>query len=321
MCFIDYKNNKGTVMAITELYSQRQKRLNGDLPDTYSYDFMPNTLKNQIFFILDDAIGNAYVDNGQKVYDHLYSVLCREMGIEKKDLNRNHSYKLLQSDFMNYNTSLEYCLDFIELAFKIVDGYIRKQKYSFNVGHDVTISPDSAIKELNYRFKQAAVGYRFESGMIMKCDSDFMHSEAVKPVLQLLKKNDFYKGANQEFLHAHELYLNKKYEASMTDCLKSLESLIKGVCDQRGWSYTAKDNASKLIAKCFDNSLIPPYMNSEFTALKSLLESGTPTVRNKSAGHGQGAQVRDVPEHLVRLALNLTATHLLFLMECNEELG
>jgi hypothetical protein len=191
----------------------------------------------------------------------------------------------------------------------------------FQVGlSGIKLTVDEAIHELNYRFDAESIGYQFESGEIIRKDSEFIHSEAVKPTLLLLKSNEHYKGANQEFLLAHEYYRHKKYEASMADCLKSLESLIKGICDQRCWVYTAKDNASKLIAICFDKELIPQYMSSEFTALRSLLESGTPTLRNKAAGHGQGAKVRDISQHMASYCIHLTASNLLFLMECNESL-
>jgi hypothetical protein len=52
--------------------------------------------------------------------------------------------------------------------------------------------------------------------------------------------------------------------------------------------------------------------------LNILLESGVPTIRNKEGGHGQGHEIKEVPEYLTSYALHLTATNLLFLIKCEE---
>ena len=43
--------------------------------------------------------------------------------------------------------------------------------------------------------------------------------------------------------------------------------------------------------------------------------TGVPTVRNKTSGHGQGATPADVPEHLARYVLHMTASNIVFLVE------
>ena len=49
-----------------------------------------------------------------------------------------------------------------------------------------------------------------------------------------------------------------------------------------------------------------------------MLDSGIATIRNKEAGHGQGADVKTVEESLASYMLHLTATNLLFLAECDK---
>ena len=81
---------------------------------------------------------------------------------------------------------------------------------------------------------------------------------------------------------------------------------------EKGWSFDpAKDTASKLIQICFAEQLIPPFMQTHITALKSVLESGIPTVRNKLAGHGQGSAPRDVHDEVTRYGLNLTGSNII----------
>ncbi len=95
---------------------------------------------------------------------------------------------------------------------------------------------------------------------------------------------------------------------------------MKIICDKHNWIYDQNDTAKKLIQICFDNNLIPSFLQSQFTALKSVLESGIPTARNKTSGHGQGITQAVVPYYFVRYVLNLTATTILFLVEAEKEL-
>ncbi len=58
-----------------------------------------------------------------------------------------------------------------------------------------------------------------------------------------------------------------------------------------------KAAAKDLIQIVFDNGLIPSFMQSHFSGLKTTLESGLPTVRNRQSGHGQGSGQVVVPEN------------------------
>jgi len=170
---------------------------------------------------------------------------------------------------------------------------------------------------LNERFREHGVGYQFESGEIIRVDSEFLHSEAVKPVLAILRDGSF-KGANDEFLAAHDHYRHGRYKECLVDALKSFESTMKTICSIRGWVTQPTDTAKNLIEHCFNNGLFPAYFSSQFSSLRSLLESGIPTVRNKNGGHGQGVAPIAVPEYLARYALNLTATTVLLMVEAHQ---
>ncbi len=193
-------------------------------------------------------------------------------------------------------------------------------KNEFHFGRCTTAkqNPDDAINELNGRFREAGIGYQFESGEIIRIDSQYVHAEIVKPVLALLGKEKQYSGANFEFLKAHEHYRHKRYKECLVECLKSFESLMKAICDKYKWSYNQNDSAKKLINICLSNNLVPAYLQNQFSSLGTLLESGVPTIRNKEGRHGQGISVTHVPEHLASYTLHLTATNLLFLV--NSEL-
>ena len=141
----------------------------------------------------------------------------------------------------------------------------------------------------------------------------------MKPVLHLLGSEKKYSGANNEFLSAHEHYRHKRYKECLNDCLKSFESLMKAIHEKHSWPYNQGDTAKKLINSCFENKLVPEYLQNQFSSVRILLESGIPTVRNKEGGHGQGSEISTVPEHLASYTLHLTATNLLFLANCEEK--
>ena len=181
------------------------------------------------------------------------------------------------------------------------------------------ITPDAAIAALNNRFQEHGVGYQYESGQINRIDSKVIHSEVVKPALGMLS-DPMYEGANNEFLKAHEHYRAQRYEECMNECLKAFESCIKAICDKRGWSYGDKDGLKDLIDIVYGEGLIPSSMQSYFSGLRSTLESGASTLRNRHSGHGQGSKIITVPEHVAAYVLHLTASNILFLAKANEEM-
>lgn len=306
-------------MAIFDIFSKRQKRLRGEVPDVYQYTDLPHSFRVQVIHIVRETIGEDYgpgYDAGG-IYEGIHKALCREYGVFSLKKHAQNNYEAIFDFFLN-EKSHERCIDVIELSFKYINHVVRQEYWRYpDKDHQ---SADRAIDELNNRFKEAGIGYQFESDEIVKVDSQFIHADVVKPTLQILGSNTKYQGVNDEFLSAHEHYRHQHYKECLNDCLKSFESLMKALHVKRGWDFNQNDTAKKLINGCLTNGLIPEYMQNEFSSLRSLLESGIPTIRNKEGGHGQGHEVTTVPEHLASYALHLTASTLLFLAKCDENL-
>ena len=241
--------------------------------------------------------------------------MCREYGCFTLGPENNLVERV--TNFLLKIEDTEKVIDVVELSFQYIDQVVRNKPHLFSPMH---ISPDDAIGELNDRFREHGVGYQYESGQIVKVDSQFIHSEAVKPVLSFLS-DPIYKGANEEFLKAHEHYRKGRYKECLNECLKAFESCLKTICKKRNWQYDDKRSTAKdLIQIVFDNGLIPSFMQSHFSALKSTLESGLPTARNRQSGHGQGSTQVIVPEYIAAYALHLTASNILLLANAKEEL-
>jgi hypothetical protein len=225
-------------------------------------------------------------------------------------------FGLLFSIFFLKCENIEKALDVIEISFRLVKNVAGD--YYYKQYAEVKIEPEEAISELNVRFHEHGIGYQFESGEIIRIDSKYIHAETVKPTLDVLSDN-IYTGANVEFLKAHEHYRHKRYKECLNECLKSFESTMKIISEKRKWKYNSNDTAKTLLDICFRNGLIPGFFQAQFSSLRTSLESGIPTVRNKLSGHGQGVEQREVPQYMARYLLNLTATSILLLTDAEKE--
>jgi hypothetical protein len=300
-------------MALFDLFSKRQKRLRGDVPDVYVYDEIPQVLRVQLVQILQEGIGpNAeYRDIPLKLYSGIHKALCREYGVFSLSENRRASDWEAVATYLLETKNIEHVIDIVEFGLRAVDVEIRRHNWQY-IG--CSASPDQTIAEINARFKEHGVGFEYASGDVIRIDSQLMHDEVVKPALQLLADPKF-KGANNEFLKAHEHYRHGRHKECLAECLKAFESTMKTICDLKGWPYNAGDTAKALIDTCMAKGLFPTFMQSHVGNLRAVLESGVPTVRNKLGGHGQGALVTTVSESTARFALHLTAANILFFAE------
>ncbi|NOY66369.1 MAG: hypothetical protein GXP13_03030 [Gammaproteobacteria bacterium] len=309
---------------ILDLYSKRQKRLHGDVPDVFSYHGIPQTLRVQIVHIWKDALGDkeGYRNalRGVKVkYKYIVDSLRREYGVftlYDRGYNDHHYIDELEYFFL-HESICNKVIDVIELTFKVIDKTTREYNHLGTQNFDEIA--DCAILELNTRFKEHGIGYQYEEGEIIRVDSQLLHAEIVKPALQLLNST-LYAGAQQEFLSAYEHHRHQRHKEALNDALKSFESTMKALCDKRGWAYTANDTCSRLIAICYQNNLIPTFWKEHMAALRSLLEGGVPTGRNKLSGHGQGSTTIEVPDHIVSYVLHMTGAAIILLVRSEQEL-
>lgn len=302
------------MLGVFNIFSKRQKKLDNDAIDVYEYENIPDNLKVQAIHILKEVLDKEY-SNKDKIYFEIHKILCKEYGVfTLKEYAQNNEEAIF--DFLLKTKDYQKALDIIELFYRYFESVLRK-KYQYDETHTQMIN--DAIIELNERFKENAIGYSFESGEAIKIDSQFIHSEIVKPTLKILNYS-MYQGANEEFLKAHEHYRHKRYKECLNECLKSFESTMKIICDRHSWAYGQNDTSKKLIKICFDNNLIPTYLQTQFSSLQQLFESGIPTIRNKNSGHGQGVQPIQVTGEIASYMLHLTATNLLFLAEHEQQL-
>ena len=292
-----------------ELYSDRLRREQGQMPDVYIYDDLPKKLRVQITHIIRDSFGR----HASSIYDEVLRLLLHHFG--ELRLNNYRTAEDQIAVFILEEQDPIRVLDAIEACFKYLVSVIANDS-TYSWAHGPALYSWEAVRLLNKRLEQNGVGYRFERDKVIRVDSQLVHQETVRPALVLLSQPGF-EGANEEFLKAHEHYRHGRYKETLLEAAKSFESTLKIICDLRGWSYGSGDTARHLIKICLDNGLLPPYLETQLNTIRSLLESGLPTMRNKTSAHGQGPSPVEAPRHLAAYGLHLAAANILFVVNAH----
>ena len=315
-------------MAIYETFAKRkQKAEMSGIPMVYVYDILPQPFRGQVVYIWRSVFGEPrnrtypYSQTFQDIVWHrIHTILAQEMGVFWLVENGPTTYFAQCELFLLTSEDVDQVLSLIEIAFKTIDTDVRvvARKPGNDLGQARTPQTlDDAIKELNVRFQEHSIGYQYEAGQIIQMDSQYLHAETVEPAISLLHDARF-EGALQEFMNAHKHYRERNNKEAITEALKAFESTMKTICDRRRLGYAQNDTASKLIKTLFDNHIVPLEMESQFNSLRSTLESGVPTLRNKKGGHGQGSEPMEVPAYIAAYALHLTASNIVFLISAHN---
>ena len=311
-------------MPALNLYSYRKKISEGETPDVFTYDELPESLRIQIIHIWRGAIGRFFVDSGfsyvravenNEAWELIHNEFAKERGVfnlggERKIDSRCENY------FVNCK-SVEIALDLVELTFFYIDKIARNFSSNDRKTRGIEVTASDAIKDLNERFRRAGVGYRFQNGKIISINSELIHSEVVKPALQYLLTPGF-EGPCEEFMSAYAHYRDGQMKDAITDANNAFESTLKTICDQRCWQYSQGSRSSDLLKIVRDNGLLPNYLDNSFDQLLATLKSGLPRVRNEEGAHGQGATPRETPDYVAAYALHLSAAKILFLIEAHR---
>ena len=142
---------------------------------------------------------------------------------------------------------------------------------------------------------------------IIRRDSDVLHSTAIHPTLALLRQPGF-ELANKEFLDALGDFRKHDYADCVAKCGSSLESVMKIICDLKGWAYNEHDTASALLNNIRPRTTLEPFFDQPIILIA--------TIRNRlSSAHGAGTQSRAVSKPIANYVINSTAATILLLVE------
>lgn len=294
-------------MTLPDTFARRKRAASGS-SDPLVYDVLPYKLRVQVLHTMDEAVEIQTKETDNSVYENLCKFMRKELGLIKLS-NRPYRQQEFSEWFLGHQ-DVEDCLVASELVFRIISSLASVERHSRKADALANL-----VAELNGRFLEAGIGYQFESNKLIQLDSQFAHKEVVVPALQLLSKKG-YEAAEHEFLDAFEAFRKGDYETVLVEACKSLESTIKVIGAQKAWNLNPNAPIHKLMQAVFDNELIPSYMQAEFTGLRTILENGVGTVRNKAGGHGAGEKPRNVPRHVAAFQLHQTAAAIQLLANC-----
>jgi hypothetical protein len=307
-------------MPILDLFSKRQAdAAKSGKADVYQYHDIPPHLRVQVERIALDSMGSPGTrgdnfhsgDVENSLWAQIERVYLHEKGLDNIAQGRFSGARVLT--FMR-NCSTDEWLDFLELIARSIRIVGDDDYLNFRHHWEIATAAEDAIEEMNYRLRQAGVGYQVEGYELIRVDSQFIHAEVVKPALALLSSNDF-EGPRQEFLSAHNHYRAGEYRQAVAMAANALESTFKAIFEQNGWDYHKGARISDLVKVARARGLWPDYLDTSFDQLIATLQSGLPKIRDNDASHGQGAKPKEVPPYIAAYALHLAASKIVFIAE------
>ena len=293
-----------------KLFSERNKTKSAN--EVFIFDELPKKLRIQLKFIVEDILNEHEY---HKIDFEIHKTLCEEYGklslSSQNPLGRHDKQTILE--LFIYKPDVSIIFDVIELALRYHYYYMTNYEYKFQ--REIAAKEINEIEKIiNIRFKESFVGYNIVNGEIIRIDSEATFKEIIEPTINLTA-NKLFENVNIEYIEAIKSYQKGDNKNCLIKCSNSFESTLKIICDEKRWEYENRDTSSKLIEICYENNLIPPKMQSSFSSLRSLLESGISPIRNHYAGHGKGKEKVIVEDYLARYALNITGSSILFLIE------
>ena len=189
---------------------------------------------------------------------------------------------------------------------------------------ELGIAPSQLVDAINEFFKADDLPYSLIDFVrcresidlyprVIRRDSEVLHETAIEPALNLLA-NPVFASANREFLAALKDYRNGESGDCVAKCGSSLESVMKVICEQEGWSYQQNDTAATLLDNIFQQIDLGGFFKEPIKLIA--------TIRNRhGSAHGAGAGQREVPEHVAHYAINATASAILLLVEAADTVG
>lgn len=303
-----------------DLFSKRQNdAAKAGQTDVYRYDIVPATFRRQLLNIANSAFGadkyysrqsHGWVRN--KHWDWIDETYSHEKGVLPLG-GPEHTPSAIRTTFIGMPVGD--ALDMTELIGFRVHEVDDDTSRIYGTRAD---KPAPRMEEVNYRLREAGMGYQFETGRLTRVDSQLVHQEIVKPALTLLSKPGF-EGAQQEFVNAHGHYRAGQSKEAVAMAANSLESTFKAIFDAKGWAYNKGARISDLVKVARSNGLWPDYLDNSFDQLVATLQNGLPKIRDNDASHGQGATPKTVPPYLAAYALHLAASKIVFLVAAADD--
>lgn len=315
-------------MSIFKPLFRRIAEENGEIPNLWTYDELPQNVRvqiwRQIIKIRECQSDSEFISFIKIVRDYL----CDEIGVNR--LNKYHDdyfgdvskeveyffYNGLENT--NSQTNFRYALSFIEVVCRLIVGIIKNAEFDSEKE-----KMSSIIDMINYRLKEAKIGWTFntDARMLMRVDDEATYQLAIKPAFQLLS-NVKFKETTDNFINAYQAYQeggHKNLESAVDFAIKTLESAIRNICKIKKYDFNENATLHPLIQTLIRNRYFPNYHDDYLNSMEKIfMESGV--IRNKMTGHGKEEdKAKDVKKvldnNLVEFVLSQTASCIVFFIK------
>jgi len=163
------------------------------------------------------------------------------------------------------------------------------------------------VLETGHRGAPRTVTYTRAFPKVVMKENEVLHTKAVEPALTLLQQPHFL-NANKEYLAALEDYRKSDFNDCIVKSCSAFESVLKVICERKGWGYKQTDTASTLVKAVLSKTTLDSY----FEPLLLIIA----TLRNRlGSAHGAGTIVKQPSRHVAQYALNATASAILLLVQ------
>lgn len=293
-----------------DLYSIRNKDKNLPL----IYDTLSLNVRVKISRLWSRITSGLEEDKEETLWRVINSAISDQHGVH--ELVTGKFFDMTFQDECNVyfeNTAnLDECFDIIEIVmrtFKRIyeNGLLDSSRFRF----------EDSTSQLNKIFRDSNIGYEYTEGIIIRTDNKLLHQNIIDKTIQLTS-NDIFLNANEEFLSALQHLKAERNKEALNDALKSFESTMKIIFDHLQWPYSPNGTAKDLINICIEKELIPKYLTTHFTGIRTTLEAGVGTIRNKVSAHGQGSKNVIVPNSLAIYAVYLAGSCINYLIDLYE---
>ncbi len=280
------------------------------------HDTIPLGLRIQIRHMWEEWPGRSFgayptnAGNPQR-WQGIERTIAKEHKISRLGM-ANDAFGRCAEYLVTSHTSTAHVLDLIEHVCRVT---------SNELGLAVALQRTKrSLEELNARFAENGVGYKYDrdTKQIVRIDSPLLNAEVVEPALRLLHEHAFA-GAEAEMIEAFKHFRHRDIDPALTEAGKAVESTIKSIAKLQGWDGELKgdETLGQLTSFILKKELAPSWLQPHFAGLANAI-GGVGNVRNKYGPHGDGHEVREVPEHFAAYAIHLAASNIVFLVECHK---
>jgi len=302
-----------------DVFSSRRQQ-GGYPPDT-----VPETLRTKVLLFCRDVFSNQWRD--QPSYgdytDEFWAEIHRSLQYlhGRAKLSSDPSADTAAADAVKFLMACppKEFLDFIELIFRVeclfhvsgdenelvdaVNELFASEGAPYELTHFVKHEEDSGGPP---PFHVGKVIRTIAHPKVVRVDEQVTFTHAVAPALTVLA-DPAHKSANLEFRDALEDYRKGAYGDCITKCGSAFESVMKVICQQKGWPYTPEDTTAGLLKTILSHTNLDGFFVQPLTLIA--------TMRNRlSTAHGAGPGPRNVKRHVAEYAITSTAAAILLLI-------